>query len=143
MATISRGYTFSFIDELSEAVHNLDIDVLKLALYSDDVTLGTATTAYSTTNEITGTGYSAGGVTLAWASGFPAQDATTGVKSFRFATASWPTATFSARAGLIYNWSRSNKSVMVLDFGAVRSVVASTFSITFPATLPPIIAVRG
>lgn len=143
MATIIRGFTFSFIDEFTEAVHNLDTDTLKLALFSDDVTLTTATTAYSTTNEITGTGYTAGGATMALASGFPAQDATTGVKSFRFDMASWTTATFSARAGLIYNSSRSNKSVMVLDFGAIRSVVASTFSVAFPTTLPPIIAVRG
>ena len=143
MAIITPGYTAGFIDEYSKGTHNLDADIFKLALYNDSVTLGLATTAYSATNEASGTGYSAGGVAMTLASGYPSQDAATGIKSYRFNTVTWPGATFGARAGLMYNSSKSNKSVMVLDFGALRSVTASTFSVAFPTTLPPIITIRG
>ena len=143
MATIRAGFTASYIDESTEAVHNLDSDTLKMALYDDNAVLGLATTAYSATDEIAGTGYSAGGATVALASGYPAQDAATGAKSYRFDTITWSGASFSARAGLLYNASKSNKAICVLDFGGLRTVAASTFSIAFPNSLPPIITVRG
>lgn len=137
---ITQGLTFAFKDELSKGTHNLDSDTLKIALFSSSATLTpAATTAYSTTNEISGTGYTAGGKTLVLASGYPAQDATTGSKSYRFDAAAWTSASFTARGALIYNSSKSNKAIAILDFGADRTVTASTFTISFPTTLPPII----
>ncbi len=141
MATVRHGYVHSFIDELCEAIHNLDSDVFKMALFDDSVTLTAATTAYSATNEISGTGYTAGGATMALASGFPAQDATTGRKSYRWASVTWTSATFDARAALIYNSSKANRAVAVIDFGALRSSSSATFAVTFPTTLPAALSV--
>ena len=130
----------AFKDELSKGGHNLDADKLKIALFSSSATLSpTSTTAYSTTNEITGTGYTAGGKTLVLASGYPTQDATTGSKLYRYDSAVWTSASFTARGALIYNASKSNKAIAILDFGADRTVVLNTFTISFPASSAPII----
>lgn len=136
MATVRHGYVHSFIDELTTGVHDLDSDTFKMALYDDSVTLTEDTTAYSTTNEITGTGYTAGGATMSLASGYPTQDSDTGRKSYRWDRVAWLGATFDARAALIYNSSKSNRAVCVLDFGALRSVSSDVFQVTFPTSLP-------
>jgi hypothetical protein len=140
---MATTYTASFVLELINGVHDLDTDTLKLALFSDSASPGVATTAYSTSNEISGTGYTAGGATMALSSGYP-QVASNGVgQVFRFDDVEWASASFTARWGLIYNSSQSDKAVMVLDFGQNRQSVSSTFAVRFPLTQPPLIRVGG
>lgn len=129
--------TTSFKVELLQAVHNFGptgADTFKIALYTGNAALGPDTTAYTTDNEVTGTGYVAGGITLAIS-----QSPTSGVNNQKvptayvsFSPAVWAGATFIARGALIYNSSKSNKSVAVLDFGSDKTVTNQTFTITFP-----------
>ena len=140
---MAHTYTTSFASELADAIHDLDTDTLKIALYSSSASLSAATTAYATTNEISGTGYTAGGVTLTLKSGYP-QTAGNGVgRLFTFNDAEWTVATFSASYGLIYNSSKANRSILVLDFGGSRVVNVSTFAVRFPASLPALIRIGG
>lgn len=129
--------TTSFKTELLQAVHNFgptSPDTFKIALYTGNASLGPTTTAYTTTNEVTGTGYSAGGVTLVISTSPTAalnnQQVPTAYISFNPAV--WAGATFIARGALIYNSSKSNKSVAVLDFGSDKTVTNQTFTVTFP-----------
>lgn len=119
--------TTSFKAECWQAVHNLLTDTLKIALYTGAASLDASTTAYSTTNEISGTGYTAGGLTLTGvtlnSSGYTVY--------VSFNNPAWSGA-LTARYALIYNASKSNKSIAVLDFGADKTSV-STFTITLPA----------
>lgn len=134
---ILQTATTSFKVELLQAVHNFgptSANTFKVALYTAAANLGTATTVYSTTNEVTGTGYTAGGNTLT-ISIYP----TSGNNSLSiptayisFANTSWTNATFTARAALIYNVTQGNKSVAVLDFGSDKTVNNDTFQIIFP-----------
>lgn len=124
----------SFLTELFSGTHDFSSDVFKLALYDSTATLGADTTAYSTTGEISGTGYSAGGGTVSVASGYP-QVLTEGAWRklvLDFDDVSWAGATFSAAAGLIYNSSKSNRAVCVIDLGGVVSAVSQTFTLVFP-----------
>jgi len=126
--SILQTQTTSFKAELYQAIHDLTTDTLKIALYTGNATLNESTTAYSTTNEITGTGYTAGGVILTAvtvnSSGYTAY--------VSFNNPSWTSASFTARAALIYNSSKSNRSIAVLDFGADKTVSGNTFTITLP-----------
>jgi hypothetical protein len=143
MGTFANGLTTSFKEEIGEGVHVLSTDTLKIALYDDTATITKATTAYSATNEVSGTGYSAGGVTLALASGYPVTNAE-GQREYRFDPAEWTGASFTARAALIYNSSKSNKSIRVIDLGENRQVVSDTFEMSFPTSLPaPILIASG
>jgi hypothetical protein len=103
--------------------------VYKIALYTSTATLGATTTAYSTTNEVVGTGYNAGGEILT-VSQIPTSSGTTAF--IDFADKTWPNATITARGALIYNSTEGNKSVAVLDFGADKTVSNDTFQIIFP-----------
>jgi hypothetical protein len=104
-------------------------DTFKMALYTSSATLGPTTTAYSATNEISGTGYTAGGNTLT-VSQSPTSGGTTAFISFNNTT--WTSASFTCRGALIYNSSQSNKAVAVFDFGSDKTVVAGTFTVSFP-----------
>lgn len=115
----------SFRLELLQGVHDFTSDTFKCALYTSSASIGASTTAYSTTNEVSGTGYTAGGATLTVASGYPKVNASAeyGIAAGRvalvdFNDTSWSGSNFSARYGLIYNSSKSNKAVAVIDFGA-------------------------
>jgi len=125
---IIQTQTTSFKAELYQAIHNLTTDTLKIALYTGNASLDASTTAYSSTNEITGTGYTAGGVTITGvtvnSSGYTAY--------VSFNNPSWTSASFTARAALIYNSSKANRSIAVLDFGADKTVSGNTFTITLP-----------
>lgn len=129
---ITQALCTSFKKELMTGTHNFTNssgDTFKIALYtSSRSTLDASTTAYDTTNEASGTNYTAGGVTLTNVT--PTTSGTTALTDF--ADASWTTATFTARCALIYNSSDSNKAVCVLDFGGDFSVAAGTFTIQFP-----------
>ena len=126
--SIMQGATTSFKVELLEGVHDFLTDTFKIALYTGNASLGPDTTVYTTSNEITGTGYTAGGNTLTATT--PTSSGTVAYVSF--ANTSWSSASFTARAALIYNSSQGNKSVAVLDFGSDKTVSNSTFTITFP-----------
>ena len=102
----------------------------KIALYTSSATLGAATTAYSTSNEVTGTGYTAGGNTLTIAAN-PASSGTTAFLDFTDTT--WTTATITARGALIYKSGGGDPAVAVLDFGSDKTSTAGNFTIQFPA----------
>jgi hypothetical protein len=125
---ILQTLTTSFKNDLLVAGQDLATDTLKLALYTGNASLGSDTTVYSSTNEVVGTGYSAGGVTL---TGITIQTSGSTVY-INFNNAVWNPASFTTRAALIYNSSKSNKSVAVLDFGSDKTCT-TTFTIQMPA----------
>ena len=101
----------------------------KVALYTNAATLSAATTAYATTNEVTGTNYVAGGNTLT----ISASPASTGTTAFLdFADTTWTDATITARGALIYKVGGTNPAVAVLDFGADKTSTAGDFQVQFP-----------
>jgi hypothetical protein len=100
----------------------------KIALYDAIATINSETTAYTTTNEITGTGYTAGGKTLAPTIG---SDTSNNSAYVTFANVTWSPANFTAAGALIYN-STTNASVAVLSFGGQKTA-STTFTIEFPA----------
>jgi|TARA_R110002124_G_scaffold273996_2_gene443662 hypothetical protein len=129
---ITQAMCTSFKKELLEAVHNFKNsggDTFKIALYTSSATMSAATTAYSATNEISGTGYTAGGNTLTRVD--PSSSGTTGFTDF--ADTTWSSASITARGALIYNDTDSDKAVAVLDFGADKTASGGDFTITFPA----------
>jgi hypothetical protein len=134
---ILQTATTSFKVELLQAVHNFgptSPNTFKVALYTAAANLGSATTVYSTTNEVVGTGYTAGGNTLVISISPTSGNNSLSVPTafISFANTSWTTATFTARAALIYNVTQGNKSVAVLDFGSDKTVTNDTFQIIFP-----------
>lgn len=126
---ITQAMCSSFKQQILLGEHDLDTDVIKIALYTSSATLDASTTAYSTTNEVVGTGYTAGGNTLSGAT-----VSLSGTTAFAdFSDTSWTTATITARGALIYNSSKANKAIAVLDFGADKTSTAGTFTVQFPA----------
>ncbi len=119
------------------AVHNFgptSANTFKVALYTAAADINATTTVYSTTNEVVGTGYTAGGNTLVISTSPTAANNTANVPTayISFNNTSWTSATFTARAALIYNVTQGNKSVAVLDFGSDKTVNNDTFQIIFP-----------
>ena len=126
---ITQAMCTSFKAEILDEQHDLAADTLKIALYTSSASLGAGTTAYTTSNEISGTGYSAGGETLT-----STTVSTTGTTAFFDADdPTWTSASFTARGALIYNSSASNKAIAVLNFGGDFTVSSGTFRIVFPA----------
>ena len=123
----------SFKKELMEAKHNFlnsGGNTFRMALYDDDSSFTAATTAYTSTDEISGTNYTAKGESLTRVD--PTTSSTTAYTDF--ADVSWSTATFSAMGAMIFNDSASgDPSVVILDFGALKTATAGTFTIAFPA----------
>jgi hypothetical protein len=126
---ITQAFCTSAKADFLGGVHDLDTDTIKIALYTSSANLSAATTAYSSTNEVVGTGYTAGGNTLTGAA--ISVDGTTAIVDF--ADSTWSTATITARGALIYNASKSNKAIAVLDFGADKSSSAGDFTVVMPA----------
>ncbi len=129
---ITQAMCTSFKQELLEAVHNFKNsggDTFKIALYTSSASLGAGTTAYTTSNEVSGTGYTAGGNTLTRVD--PSSSGTTAITDF--ADSTWSSATITARGALIYNDTDSDKAVAVLDFGADKISSGGDFTIQFPA----------
>jgi hypothetical protein len=126
---ITQAMCSSFKQQILLGEHDLDTDVIKIALYTSAATLSAATTAYTTSDEVVGTGYTAGGNTLTGAT-----VSLTGTTAFvDFTDTTWTTATITARGALIYNSSKSNKAVAVLDFGSDKTSTAGSFTVQFPA----------
>lgn len=124
----TQTLTTSFKQEVLLGVHNLVTDTIKLALYVAEADLGAETTVYSATNEVVGSGYVAGGNVLTSATVL-----TSGTTAYvDFADSSWTPASFTARGALIYNASKGNKSIAVLDFGADKTAT-TTFTVQMPA----------
>ena len=123
----------SFKEELFEAIHDFTAstgDTFKLALYSTVSGFSAAsTTAYTTTNEVSGTGYTATGAALVNISPVVAQN----VAFVDFNDVTFSTATITASAALIYNTTNSSKAVVVLDFGGSKTSTNGDFTIQFPA----------
>lgn len=124
---IFQTQTLSFKAELPQAVHNLLTDTIKLALYTSNATLDENTTVYSVTNEVVGGSYVAGGVVLTGVTINTANN----VVYIDFNDAVWNPASFTAAGGLIYNASKSNKSIAVLSFGADK-IATNTFTVQMP-----------
>lgn len=126
---ITQSMCSSFKQQLLLGEHDLDTDVIKIALYTSAATLDASTTAYTTSNEVVGTGYTAGGNTLSGAT-----VSLTGTTAFvDFSDTTWSDATITARGALIYNSSKANKAIAVLDFGADKTSTAGDFTVVFPA----------
>lgn len=130
---IQQGATNTFKTGLASGTFNFSSDTFKIALYSSAADLGPTTSAYTTSGEITGTGYVAGGATLT-VSVTPTTglDPTNTVAYISFANATWSPAAFTARGALIYKSGGGNPTVCVLDFGGDKTC-ASTFEVQFPA----------
>jgi hypothetical protein len=103
----------------------------KIALYTSSATLGATTTVYSTSNEVTGTNYTAGGEALT----ITQVPTSTGTTAFLdFGNATWSTSTITARGALMYKVGSGNPAIAVLDFGSDKTSTAGDFTIVFPAS---------
>jgi len=126
--TITQGIANQAKADFLGGIH-LSTDTYKIALYTSAATIGPTTSAYTATNEVVGTGYTAGGATLV---GFTASlSSTTGVLDFT-TDPTWAASTITARGFMIYNSSKSNKVLYIGDFGADITSTADTFTVTFP-----------
>ena len=128
---ISQAMCTSFKKELLEGTHNFLAsggNSFKLALYTSSATMTAATTAYVTTNEVTGTNYTAGGSALTNVN--PSSSGTTGFTDF--ADLTFGTATITARGCMIYNDTNADRAVAVFDFGGDKTSTAGSFTISFP-----------
>ena len=125
--TIQQTQTTSFKKELYQGVHNLETDAIYIALYTANASLDQNTTVYSSTNEVTATGYTAGGKLLL----SPVVSSSGYTAYVSFANPSWSGA-ITARCALLYNASKANKAIAVIDFGSNKTST-TTFTITMPA----------
>jgi hypothetical protein len=120
--------TTSFKQDILLGVHDLETDTIKMALFLATADLGAATTVYTTAGETSGAGYTAGGNTLIGVTVL-----TSGTTAYvDFANSVWNPASFTARGALIYNASKSNKAIAVLDFGSDKTTT-TTFTVQMPA----------
>ena len=125
---ILQGMCSSFKQESWLGIHDLDTDTLKLALYTASADLSQATTVYTSTGEVVGTGYLAGGLPLTGA-----QVLLSGTTAYlTFNNPVFSNASFTCRGGLIYNASKANRAIAVLDFGSDKTA-SGTFTIQMPA----------
>jgi hypothetical protein len=143
---ITTAMATSFKSELLQGIHNFHNgsgggtttttgtgNTFKIALYTSSATMSASTTAYATTNEVSGTGYTAAGNTLTNVD--PTTSGTTALTDF--ADSTWSSSTITARGALIYNSSTTagsaNRAVCALDFGADKTSTSGDFTIQFPA----------
>lgn len=135
---IVQTQTTSFKAELYQGIHDLTTDTLKLALYTADANLDASTTVYTTSNEITGTGYTAGGEIVTGAaissSGYTAW--------VTFNNVIWTPAAFTTRCALLYNASKANRSIAVLDFGSDKTCT-TTFTVVMPGNTATTALIRS
>jgi len=145
---ITQALTSSWKAECLLAVHDFRTnatggDTFKIALYTSSASIDANTTAYTTSNEVTGTNYTAGGNTLANLGVVTSNNtASTGTGFTDFSDTTWSNATITARGALIYNTTPSansnsnttltNAAVAVLDFGSDKTATAGDFTIIFP-----------
>ena len=125
--SIAQTLTTSFKQQLLEGVHDFSADTFYMALYTANADIGAATTVYTATGEISGTGYTAAGQAMTGIS-VSVTDTTAFVN---FSNVVWTPGAFTARGALIYNFTEGNKSVAVLDFGADKTTTTS-FTVVMP-----------
>ena len=125
--SIVQTQTTSFKTQLYQGVHDLTTDQIYVALYTAFVDLNASTTVYTTTNEVVATGYTAGGQLMTGAT-VASYNYTAYVN---FANVVWANSTITARCALIYNHSKGDKSIAVLDFGSDKTQTG--FTITMPS----------
>jgi type IV pilus biogenesis protein CpaD/CtpE len=135
--TIVQTQTTSFKKELYQGIHDLSTDTIKVALYTGSANLNAATTVYSSTNQVVATGYTAGGQVMTGVA--ISSDGYTAYVNW--SNVSW-TSALTARCALIYNASKGNKSVAVLDFGSDKTST-TTFTITMPANTSTTALIRS
>ena len=143
---ITTAMATSFKSELLQGIHNFHNgsgggtttttgtgNTFKIALFTSSATMSASTTAYATTNDVSGTGYTAGGNTLTNVD--PTTSGTTALTDF--ADTTWSSSSITARGALIYNSSTTagsaNRAVAILDFGADKTSTSGDFTIQFPA----------
>lgn len=135
--SIVQTQTTSFKKELYQGIHDLSTDTIKMALYTSNANLGADTTVYTTTGEVVASGYTAGGNTLTGvavsSSGYTAY--------VNWANTSW-TSALTARCALIYNASKANRAIAVIDFGADKTST-TTFLVTMPANTATTALIRS
>jgi len=134
---ISQTQTTSFKAELYQGVHDLDTDVIKIALYTAFADLDADTLIYSATNEVVASGYTAGGAVM---TGITVN--TSGTTAYVGFTNVSFTSALTARGALIYNSSQGNKSIAVLDFGSDKTST-TTFTVTMPANTSTAALIRS
>ena len=137
MSSIVQTQTTSFKKELYQGIHDLSTDTIKIALYTAAADLNAATTVYSSTNEVVASGYTAGGQVMTGVS-ISADGYTAYVN---WDNVSWATAV-TARCALMYNVTKGNKSIAVLDFGSDKTST-TTFLITMPANTSTAALIRS
>ena len=129
--SITSALCTSFKQEILVGTHNFTAtsgNTFKLALYTSSATLNASTTAYTTSNEVSGTGYTAAGAALT--SVTPTTSSTTAFCDF--ADLTFSSSTITANGALIYNDTQSDKAVCTLAFGGDKTSTAGDFTIQFP-----------
>lgn len=127
---LTQTATNTFKTGLMNGTYNFNTDAFKIALYTAVASLDATTTVYTSTNEITGTGYTAGGQSLTVTT-TPTTGSSGNVAYISFANTSW-TGAFTARGALIYDVTNGNKTVCILNFGSDKTST-TTFTVQFPA----------
>jgi hypothetical protein len=135
---ITQTWTTSFKRQVLLGEHDLDTDVLKIALYTAAAILGPDTTEYTTVGEVSGTGYTVGGLVLTNVT----VNSGSGIAYVDFDNPTWAGASFTARGALIYNSSKANKSMFVLDFGTNQTALNENFVIDLPANNPTFAVIK-
>jgi len=128
---ITQAVCSSFKKELMTGTHNFTLSTgnsFKISLYTSAATLSAATTVYTTTEEVVGTNYVAGGNVLTNVT--PTNSGTTALTDF--ADSTWSTSTITARGAMIYNSTSADKACVILDFGSDKISAAGDFTIVFP-----------
>jgi hypothetical protein len=136
MSSIVQTQTTSFKTELYQAIHDLSTDTLKIALFTANADLNAATTAYSAADEVAGSGYTAGGIPLTGVT--ISSDGYTAYVNFDNAAFG---ASVTARCALIYNSSKADRSIAVLDFGSDKTSIS--FTVVMPANTATAALIRS
>ena len=132
------GLTQSFKEQLLLAVHDFQNDVFKIALYDSSAVLDQYTTVYTDVGEVSSAGYSAGGEVLLNAQ----VNAGNNTGYVTFDNPIWYGTTFAVRGALIYNYTKGNKSVGVINFGLDQTTLNQDFLIQFPYNNPETAVIR-
>jgi hypothetical protein len=127
---IVQGSTTSFAQNLLNGAENFTTGTYYIALYNANANLNNTTTAYTSVNEVTGTGYTAGGIPLT-ITVTPTVDTTNNLAYISFANAVWNPASFTARGALVYNYT-TKAACFILNFGSDKTC-NSSFTVQFPA----------
>jgi hypothetical protein len=134
----TAGLTTSFKQQVLLGVHNLDTDQIRIALYGPTAVLDATTTVYTTSGEVSSSGYTAGGLVLV----SEGVGGSNGTGYCNFVDPSWSNTTFTVRGALIYNATKGNKSIGVLNFGLDQVTLGQTFTIQFPFNNPETALIR-